>query len=61
MAAILDTGSKIWQRDVAHIDLCPKNIILISTKEGESADIRVIDFGHTESGYRAERRESAYN
>jgi hypothetical protein len=52
MAAVLNAHSKLWQMDVAHIDLHPRNIIVLSVDEEKEADIRLIDFGQAVYGRR---------
>lgn len=52
MAAVLDAHSKLWQLDVAHVDLHPRNVIVVSINESKKADIRLIDFGEAVCGHR---------
>ena len=52
MAPILDAHSKLWQMDVDHADLHPRNVIILSVNEGEIADVCLIDFGQAVCGRR---------
>ena len=56
MSAILDAHSVLWQMDVSHRDIHPRNVIVVSAVEGQKADIRLIDFNMAECGKRAERK-----
>ena len=53
MSAIMDHHSILWQMDVEHNDLHPRNVLVISAKEGEKADVRFIDFERAMCGTRA--------
>ncbi len=44
--------AKLWQLDVAHVDLHPRNVIVLSVNEGKNADIRLIDLGEAVCGRR---------
>lgn len=56
MSAILDAHSILWQMDVSHRDVHPRNVIIVSAVEGQKADIRLIDFNMARCGQRAQRR-----
>jgi serine/threonine protein kinase len=56
MSAILDAHSILWQMDVSHRDLHPRNVIVVSAVEGQKADVRLIDFNMARCGQRAERK-----
>ncbi|KAI1856348.1 uncharacterized protein JN550_013822 [Neoarthrinium moseri] len=56
MSAVLDAHSILRQLNVAHGDLDPRNVIVISAKEGEKADIRLIDFDMAECGKRIQEQ-----
>lgn len=55
MTAVLNAYSILMQMGVAPLDFHPRNIILVSAKEGETTEIRLIDFGMAWSGKRMER------
>ena len=54
MSAVMDCHSILWQLDVVHGDLHPRNIIVVSAKEGERAEVRLIDLNMASVGLRAE-------
>lgn len=47
MQKVLNSFSKMRQLGVYHCDFHPGNIIVLSAKEGQEADIRCIDLGHS--------------
>jgi hypothetical protein len=55
MSAVLDADSLMWQQDVSHGNIHPRNIIVVAAEEGEPAAIRVIDFDMARCGIRAKR------
>ncbi|KGQ07666.1 hypothetical protein BBAD15_g6996 [Beauveria bassiana D1-5] len=44
---VLNSFSKMRQLGVYHLDFHPGNIVVLSAEEGQEADIRCIDFGHS--------------
>lgn len=55
MSEIMDCHSVLWQMDVGHGDLHPRNIIVLSANEGERAETRLIDLNMAVIGRRADR------
>jgi hypothetical protein len=53
MSAVMDTDSLMWQQNVSHCDMHPRNIIVVAAKEGERADIRMIDSDFSRCSIRA--------
>ncbi|KAF1730416.1 hypothetical protein CRV24_009879 [Beauveria bassiana] len=47
MQKVLNSFSKMRQLGVYHLDFHPGNIVVLSAEQGQEADIRCIDFGHS--------------
>ena len=58
MAAVINIDDKLWQLDVKFRDFHPRNMIVVSAKAEHKADVRYIDFGDAEVGYRARKGEA---
>lgn len=54
MSEIMDHHSVLWQLDVGHGDLHPRNVIVLSANEGGRANIRLIDLNMAGVGRRAD-------